>query len=560
MKDLIKKISHRFRLDKQNVILLFFIILIVLLSIVYFKDSTIPLSYEGYEKLIETKNIQKAVINGDKVLIKYDSKIYSVLSELIDLKELYKHTIVVKQESNFAILIPFYFILSAIAIVFAIQILVKLSRKNRIQQDKKEIIKEDTTDSLLDFTPVNSKYTFANVAGIDEIKGELYEIVDFLQNPSRYKSFGIKLPKGVIMFGPPGVGKTLIAKAIAGEANVPFFYQSGASFAEVYVGVGAKRVRELFAKAKLHAPSIIFIDEIDAVGKSRGDGRSDELESTLNQLLTEMDGFDENGGVLVIAATNRIDAIDKALLRSGRFDRRISISLPNYQDRAKIFKEYLKDKKCKFMLDRFVKLSVGFSGADIENLVNEAAMSALKRKSDCIEDADFESVIGRIIEGSKQKPVLTQTEREIQVLYQASKAVSAYWYNFEFEKITIMEDRFLNYDKFMESKTELLNKIKVYLSGSSFLKIFKKDSFSNSRYDHQKAYNLAYKIVYDYSMNENLVPTNSEVYSILQSAQEEINEFFRNNHLKVKEAFEILIRNEEITQNQVRDIFNQASS
>lgn len=554
MKDLIKKISRKFRLDKQNVILLFFVILIVLLSIVYFKDNSIPVSYEGYEKLMESNNIQKAIISNDKLLLKYDGKIYSVLTELVDLKELYKHTVVLKEESNWAILIPFYFLLTFIFLFFVVQFFAKILRNSK----RKESVKApEKQDDLQDLAPVTSKYTFANIAGINEIKGELYEIVDFLQNPNKYKNFGIKLPKGVIMYGPPGVGKTLIAKAIAGEANVPFFYQSGASFTEIYLGVGAKRVRELFAKAKAHAPSIIFIDEIDAVGKSRGDGRNDELESTLNQLLTEMDGFDENGGVLVIAATNRIESIDKALLRSGRFDRRINISLPNYQDRAKIFKEYLKDKKCKFMLDRFVRLSVGFSGADIENLVNEAALSALKRKSDCIEDVDFDSVIGKILEGSKQKPVLSQSERELQALYQASKAVSAYWYNFDFEKISIMEDRFLNYDKFMESRTELLNKIKVYLAGAAFLKIFKKDTFSNAKNDYRKAYDLAYKIVFDYAMNENLVPTNSEVYGILEKAQDEINEFFRNNHLKVKEAFEILTKNEEISQKEVRDIFNQ---
>lgn len=210
------------------------------------------------------------------------------------------------------------------------------------------------------------------------------------------------MPKGVLLVGPPGVGKTLIAKAVAGEAGVPFFYQSGASFVEIYVGMGAKRVRELFLKAKSKAPSIIFIDEIDAVGKSRGDFSNVERDNTLNQLLTQMDGFEDNSGVIVMAATNKIDLMDNALLRSGRFDRRIFISLPDFKDRMHILQNYMKEKKSSVDLEKIAKASVGFSGAALETLVNEAAINAIRRKSDLIEENDFFAVLNKVLMGKKR--------------------------------------------------------------------------------------------------------------------------------------------------------------
>ena len=210
---------------------------------------------------------------------------------------------------------------------------------------------------------VTSNITFKDVAGIKEIKEELEEVVDFLNNPSKYLQYGIKLPKGVLLVGPPGVGKTLIARAVAGEADVPFFYQSGASFVHIYVGMGAKKVRELFAKAKQSAPAIIFIDEIDAVGKARSGKSNDERESTLNELLTQMDGFDGDSGVIVIAATNKIEVLDDALLRAGRFDRRVHVGLPNIEDRKKILELYLNGKNHEINIEKLVNETAGFSSA-----------------------------------------------------------------------------------------------------------------------------------------------------------------------------------------------------
>ena len=227
---------------------------------------------------------------------------------------------------------------------------------NEVEKSKTKALSSDDLDSNIQ--AVTSNVTFKDVAGIKEIKEELEEIVDFLNNPNKYLKYGVKLPKGVLLVGPPGVGKTLIARAVAGEADVPFFYQSGASFVHIYVGMGAKKVRELFAKAKQSAPSIVFIDEIDAVGKMRSGKSNDEREATLNELLTQMDGFDGESGVIVIAATNKIEVLDDALLRAERYNRRVYVGLPNIEDRKNILELYLKDMNHKI---------------DIEKLVNETA-------------------------------------------------------------------------------------------------------------------------------------------------------------------------------------------
>ena len=239
--------------------------------------------------------------------------------------------------------------------------------------------------------PVKTDITFKDIAGIDSIKDELLEITDFLNNPKKYTTYGVTLPKGVLLVGPPGVGKTMIAKAVANEAGVPFYYQSGASFVNIYVGAGAKTVRELFTIARSTAPSIIFIDEIDAIGKTRGTGSNDERESTLNELLTQMDGFltSQNQGVMVVAATNKIDILDDALLRAGRFDRRLFLDLPTKEDRKKILELYLKNKKYNFDLQKLIDDTSGFSSASLATLINEALLAMIKRDGTSLLEDDI---------------------------------------------------------------------------------------------------------------------------------------------------------------------------
>ena len=279
----------------------------------------------------------------------------------------------------------------------------------------------------------DNKTTFKDVAGLEEAKEEVMEIVDFLKNPTRYTRLGGKIPKGVLLVGPPGTGKTLLAKSVAGEANVPFFSISGSDFVEMFVGVGASRVRDLFKQAKEKSPCIIFIDEIDAIGRARGknimSGGNDERESTLNQLLTEMDGFGTNSGVIVLAATNRADILDKALMRAGRFDRQIYVELPDLNGRREIFEVHMRNLKLGNDVDKefLAKQTPGFSGADIANVCNEAALIAARRNKENIEKQDFLDAIDRIVGGlEKKNSVITQSEKKVIAFHEAGHATTSW--------------------------------------------------------------------------------------------------------------------------------------
>lgn len=277
------------------------------------------------------------------------------------------------------------------------------------------------------------KVTFKDVAGLYGAKEEVMEIVDFLKNPSKYTTLGGKIPKGALLVGPPGTGKTLLAKAVAGEADVPFFSISGSDFVEMFVGVGASRVRDLFAQAKAKAPCIVFIDEIDAVGRARGKNAgfssNDERENTLNQLLTEMDGFGSNSGVIVLAATNRADILDKALMRAGRFDRQIHVDLPNLNERKEIFTVHLKGIKLSkdFDLETIAKHTPGMSGADIANICNEAALGAARKNRKVVSNQDFMDAVDRIVGGiEKKKTVMSTDEKRLTAYHEAGHAVAGW--------------------------------------------------------------------------------------------------------------------------------------
>ncbi|MHC1732753.1 MAG: ATP-dependent zinc metalloprotease FtsH [Bacteroidales bacterium] len=279
----------------------------------------------------------------------------------------------------------------------------------------------------------NIKTNFSDVAGLEEAKTEVMEIVDFLKNPKKYTSLGGKIPKGALLVGPPGTGKTLLAKAVAGEANVPFFSISGSDFVEMFVGVGASRVRDLFKQAKEKAPCIVFIDEIDAVGRARGRnpnfGANDERENTLNQLLTEMDGFGTNSGVIILAATNRADILDKALLRAGRFDRQIHVELPDIKEREAIFKVHLRPIKLEegFDIAFLAKQTPGFSGADIANVCNEAALIAARRNKTTVEKQDFLDAVDRIIGGLEKKNKIISMEEKRTIAYHEAGHATVSW-------------------------------------------------------------------------------------------------------------------------------------
>jgi len=450
----------------------------------------------------------------------------------------------------------------AVIIVFGFFILlITLLRKaapNASQPPQQVQVQMDTgIEKDFVIKPTTSNVTFEDVAGISEVKEELVEIVDFLKHPDKYKSFGIELPKGVLLVGPPGVGKTLIAKALAGEAGVPFFYQSGSSFVQMYVGVGAKRVRDLFTKAKIKAPSIIFIDEIDAIGKSRGNLRNDEREATLNQLLTEMDGFEGSSGVIVIGATNKVELLDEALLRPGRFDRRIYVELPGLNDRVEILKVHLKNKPFKGNLENIAKMTVGFSGAALASLVNEASIYALKKGKHFVEEDDFYAVKDKVLVGKKRLQTYNPQEKEILSYYQACKAVIAEWLSVDFERISLVKDDFKEEDKEIVSKTEMMNKIQVYLAGRIGVEEKFNEKYSNAHMDLKKARELAVKMVQDYAMGESIISDENETVKILNDAVSEVKVLYSSNLKMIEAVYHILLEKEVVHKEDFEKLKNE---
>jgi len=377
------------------------------------------------------------------------------------------------------------------------------------------------------------KVTFQDVAGADEEKADLEEIVDFLKEPKKYMALGARIPKGVLLVGPPGTGKTLIAKAVAGEAGVPFFSISGSDFVELYVGVGASRVRDLFDQAKKHAPAIVFIDEIDAVGRQRGAGLGgghDEREQTLNQLLVEMDGFGNNAGVIVMAATNRADILDPALLRPGRFDRQIYIGVPDIKGRVEILKVHARKKPFEddVSFDAIARSTVGFTGADLENLLNEAALLAAREGKSKIGLKDIDNAFLKVIMGNEKKNrVITEHERRITAYHEAGHALTSRVLPTQdpVQQVSIVPRgraggftlNMPKEDKYYNTKQQMEEELIVLLGGRVAEKIIMDDISTGASNDIQRATDIARKMVTKYGMSEKIGPidfssTQSEVF------------------------------------------------
>lgn len=366
------------------------------------------------------------------------------------------------------------------------------------------------------------KVTFADVAGADEEKHEMEEIVDFLKNPKKYSEIGARIPKGVLLLGPPGTGKTLLAKAVAGEAGCPFFPISGSDFVEMFVGVGASRVRDLFEQAKKNAPSIIFIDEIDAVGRQRGTGLGgghDEREQTLNQLLVEMDGFTGNESVIVIAATNRRDILDPALLRPGRFDRQIVVSYPDIKGREEVLKVHTRNKPLApdVNLKTIAQTTVGFTGADLENLVNEASLLAARADRKAITKEDIEEATIKVVAGPEKKSrVVTEREKKLTSYHEAGHAICTYYCPSQdkVHQISIIPRGMAGgftmslpeHDKSYMSKTEMYENIVTLLGGRVAEKLILDDISTGASNDLERATSIARNMVTRYGFSEKLGP------------------------------------------------------
>lgn len=365
----------------------------------------------------------------------------------------------------------------------------------------------------------NTGVRFSDVAGEDEAKAELVEVVDFLKNPERYTQMGAKIPKGVLLVGPPGTGKTLLAKAVAGEAGVPFFRMSGADFVEMFVGVGAARVRDLFRQAREKSPCIIFIDEIDAIGRKRSDaavGGNDEREQTLNQLLVEMDGFDSRTGVIILGATNRAEVLDPALLRPGRFDRQVLVDKPDLDGREAILRIHTKDMKLGGDVDlrKIAQASAGLAGADLANIANEAALQAVRNGRESISQADFEEAIEKSIAGLERKSrVLSEAERKRVAYHETGHALTAYLTpgSSPVSKISIIPRGFgalgytLQYpteDRFLLSESELLGSVDVMLGGRAAEEVIFGDISTGASNDISRASDTVRQMITEYGMSE----------------------------------------------------------
>ena len=421
------------------------------------------------------------------------------------------------------------------------------------------------------------KNTFADVAGADEAVAELTEIKDFLAAPQKYQDIGAKIPKGVLLYGPPGTGKTLLARAVAGEANVPFYSISGSDFVEMFVGVGASRVRDLFAQAKANAPAIIFVDEIDAVGRQRGAGLGgghDEREQTLNQLLVEMDGFEANGQVILIAATNRPDVLDPALLRPGRFDRQIPVDRPDLKGRTAILEVHARNKPVakSVNLEDFAKRTPGFTGADLANVLNEAALLTARENAKVITTAALDEAIDRVMAGPQRKTrLMTEEERRITAYHEGGHALVAHAlpHTDPVHKITIMpRGRALGYtmilpeeDRYATTRNQMLDQLAYSLGGRAAEELIFHDPTTGASNDIEKATNLARAMVTQYGMTEKIgaiklgasegEPFLGRSYGHQRDYSEEIagivdgeiRNLIENAH---QEAYEILVANRDI--------------
>ncbi len=427
--------------------------------------------------------------------------------------------------------------------------------------------------------------TFIDVAGADEAVAELREIKDFLASPEKYKAIGAKIPKGVLLYGPPGTGKTLLARAVAGEAKVPFYSISGSEFVEMFVGVGASRVRDLFAQAKQNAPAIVFVDEIDAVGRQRGaglGGGNDEREQTLNQLLVEMDGFEANGQVILIAATNRPDVLDPALLRPGRFDRQISVDRPDLKGRAAILAVHAKNKPVAKDVDlpSFAKRTPGFTGADLANVLNEAALLAARQERKAIKNSDIDEAIDRVMAGpQKVSRLMTEEERRITAYHEGGHALVAHAlpHTDPVHKVTIMpRGRALGYtmvlpdeDRYAVTRNQMLDQLAYTMGGRAAEELIFHDPTTGASNDIEKATNLARAMVTQYGMTQRLGAiklgiSDSQPFlgrdyghqrdyseNVAAIVDSEIREMIENAH---QEAFDILVANRETLDRMVEEL------
>ncbi len=503
--------------------------IIALLGIYFFYNFISPTNQKSeipFSSLVEdikSEKVEKLYVSDDKVTITYkDGQVKNtrrdltsgVVETLVDLgvSDLSQIDIQFANTAagTFWISVLSQFLPLVIMIVFFIFIM------RQAQSSGNSVFSFGKSKARL-FTKGKTRVTFDDAAGVDEAKKELQEVVEFLKNPKKFSGLGAKIPRGVLLVGSPGTGKTLLARAVAGEAGVPFFSIAGSEFMEMLVGVGASRVRDLFNDAKKNAPAILFVDELDAIGRQRGSGIGgghDEREQTLNQILVEMDGFDQTTNVIVIAATNRPDILDPALLRPGRFDRRVVIDYPDMEGRKGIISIHLKGKPAskEIDIDKVAMRTVGFSGADIENMLNEAAILAARQNKTQIDPIDVEEAATKVKLGPERRRIQTDEDKKIIAYHEAGHAVTTYFLpqTDPVHRISIVSRGLAlgftmtppETDRYNESKTRLLNQVVTLLGGRAAEEIVFKEQTVGASSDIEKATMLAREMVCRYGMSE----------------------------------------------------------
>lgn len=530
----------------------FLVIILVLFAIL--RDNSESITLKEATKILENKSVKSVISSKEYVYLKTDKNIYKIASSQINPAMLANYKVIAKGGLDVVIYLLFTVLFLGFGTLFFSWFQKKKSLKIQSENETKYKSSLEQTQPI---QSIKSDVTFNDIGGISDVKIELEEIIDFMKKPKRYKSFGARMPRGVLLVGPPGVGKTMIAKAVAHEAGVPFYYQSGASFVQIYVGMGAKRVHELFVAAKNNSPSIIFIDEIDAVGKKRDGQRNDEREATLNQLLTEMDGFENSSGVIVIAATNKIDVLDSALLRAGRFDRRVFVELPTKKERASILTKYLDKVPHELDVNSVANMTVGFNGASLAALVNEASLLAIRQHDFQVTIEHFHQVKDKVMFGKKKLQMLSEEQKRYRVTYQAAKVICATYFDLPFEKLLLSNEKLTPSTDEPLIKHELESRIKMLLAGIVACNIKYNEHASNAKSDLDEAKEIVERMIQEYGMGSSLIASEQEKEIMMKKLYDETRNLLESLQNVMKYVEGVLNERESITKADVKKQLNE---
>jgi len=523
--------------------------IIALILFAVLRDTAKPVSASALQSLFDNGSIEEVVEKKRLYLVKTPQGSFSIIKSQVPYGLF--DAIAVKPEEGSGIVIALLFI---IVLAGASSLLLRYWMKHRLRfEEAQRVAAGSSAEATYHVQPVVSDVTFNDIGGISDVKEELEEIIDFLKRPERYRHFGARLPRGVLLIGPPGVGKTMIAKAVAAEAGVPFFYQSGSSFVQIYVGMGAKRVSELFRAAASNAPAIIFIDEIDAVGKVRDGASNEERESTLNQLLTEMDGFTDSSAIIVIAATNKFDVLDPALLRAGRFDRRIFVELPAPEEREAIITKYLEKIPHSVEAAEIARITVGFNGAALAALINEAALHSLRHRQIHVRMEDILLVKDKVAYGKKRLPMLNEEQKQCRATYLAGKAVVATWFDLPFDKVLLGSESIRPALSEPLMRHEIESHIRLLLGGKIICDIRYSEHPSSAKEDLQSALGLAKTMLFEYGMGESLLPPKETLPKLLAQLENQTRTLLESKLETVVAIADVLIEREHITKSEIKE-------